>query len=81
MAGRKYVLISTDALPILESVSAEESGHVIRVMYDYWDRLDDVNAEEVFKDEPDLKRVWPELKKLFTYGVEEEGEEDAEPDN
>ena len=81
MSEREYVLISTDVEQVLQRLSAKESGHALTVIFDHWGNLDDVVAEEEFRDEPNLMREWPELKTYFTFGVEEEVEEDAEPDN
>lgn len=54
----------------------------MNVLYDHWGALDEVDAEAEFREEPDLKRAWPQLKDMIEFGVEEEeGEEDAEPDH
>lgn len=79
MEEKKYVRIPTETLQIVEKLSDEEVGHVLNLIYDYWNALDKVDAEKEFEGEPALKAAWPELKELIEFGEEEAGEADAEP--
>ena len=70
--SRPCVFIPVKFIEVCKALTDAEAGHVVTLMFDHWDALDDVNPDEEFKDEPNIKEVWDQIKELIVYGKDED---------